>query len=313
MSFQFDFEAAQKLPTNIRFGTSTWTYPGWKNLIYFKEYKSESAFKQKTLAEYAAFPWFRTVGIDSFFYTPPSEKTLRNYAEQVGSNFLWVSKVWERLTIPVFPTHPRYGKLGGKVNPDFLNPEVFIRSVLSPYLAEGIREHTGPFVFQFPTISISHLSAEQFFSKLDVFLGALPKDFRYSLEIRNSEFLGAEYFRILNAHGVTHCFNHWNYMPPLREQMQAAADAGGLSADFYVARILTPKNISYEKAVELFSPYDRLVQPNPEMRKDVLRLIRRAIETKRSAFVIVNNRAEGNAPMTIDAVGKEVVGGLDAD
>jgi len=313
MSFQFDFEAARKLPTNIRFGTSTWTYPGWKGLVYFNDYKSEKAFKLDTLREYSAFPWFRTVGIDSFFYGPPKPQTLVEYAKRVGEDFLWVSKVWERLTIPLFPKHPRYGKFSGLANPDFLNAEVFVKSVLEPYRSAHVLPHTGPFVFQFPHIAKRFMDLGQFLSKLDLFLAALPKEFRYSLEIRNPEYLLAPYFETLNAHGATHCFNHWHLMPPLHEQMKAAAEAGGLQADFYVARILTPKNVSYEQAVKMFEPYDTIKVENPEMRKDVLRLIRRAMETKRSAFVIVNNRAEGNSPMTINAIGKEFVENLEVE
>ncbi len=302
----FDFEAAAKLPRNIRFGTSTWTYPGWKGSIYHREYKSEKEFNHKTLEEYAAFPLFRTVGIDSFFYGPPKVKTLQDYAAQVPPEFLWVSKVWEHLSVLKFPTHPRYGKYAGQENPSFLNAEVFIESVLKPYREAGVEKHTGPFVFQFGTIAKNVLSPAEFFTRLENFLGKLPADFQYAMEIRNPEYLVADYFQTLNKFGATHCFNHWNYMPRLRDQMKAAADAGGLTAPFYAARILTPKGVSYEAAVKLFSPYDSIKQPNPEMRDDVKRLVRRAIETEKSAFVIVNNRAEGYAPGTIDAVGRDI-------
>ncbi len=304
----FDFEAAATLPPEIRFGTSTWTYPGWKGMIYHRAYSSEKKFTSDSLAEYAAFPWFRTVGIDSTFYTPPKRATLEHYASQVGPDFLWVSKVWEHLTAPKFPSHPRYGKFSGLANPRFLDPQTFIEQVLPAYRGSPVQPRTGPFVFQFPAIAKSVMSVEQFFECLDRFLGALPEDFRYATEIRNKEFLTNDYFSILNHHGATHCFNHWSSMPRLLNQMKAAADAGGLTASFYVTRILTPLGVSYEKAVEHFSPYDRMQRPNQEMREDVVRLVKRAIDTKKSAFVIVNNRAEGNAPLTIDAIGRMAVG-----
>ncbi len=305
---EFDFESAALLPKNIYFGTSTWTYPGWKNIIYHREYKSEREFNRRSLEEYAKFPWFRSVGIDSTFYAPPKESLLREYASQLPEDFLWVSKVWERVTVPKYPKHPRYGKSSGLMNEDFLNPMLFIDSVLKPYRDEEVRKHSGPFVFQFGHIQKDLLSADEFFKKLEGFLSAVPKEFQYAIEVRNSEFLNSDYFSVLNTQGATHCFNHWTSMPSLKAQMKAAASAGGLSAPFYVARILTPRGISYEQAVELFAPYDRLQRPNPEMREDVVRLAQRAIETKRSAFVIVNNRAEGHAPMTINDIGRRVVG-----
>ena len=37
----------------------------------------------RMLEEYAAFPLFRTVGIDSSFYAPPTEEILAAYAEHL--------------------------------------------------------------------------------------------------------------------------------------------------------------------------------------------------------------------------------------
>ncbi|MFN8392642.1 MAG: DUF72 domain-containing protein [Bdellovibrionota bacterium] len=309
----FHLDAAQRLPQDIRFGTSTWTYPGWKGTIYHREYKSEKEFKATSLGEYATFPLFRTVGIDSTFYSPPTAKTLESYASMVPESFLWVSKVWERVTIPQYPTHPRYGALSGKVNPDFLNPDCFLSKVLPPYQESVVKSHTGPFVFQFGTIAKQVMAPDEFLKKLDSFFRQLPKDFHYATEIRNPELLENDYFALLNEHGATHCFNHWHYMPPLAEQMKRAAAAGGLQAPFYVARLLTPLGVSYENAVRLFSPYDSMKRPNLAMRKDAVRIVKRAMATKRSAFVIVNNRCEGYAPGTINAIIAEAAEDADDD
>lgn len=294
--------AVEALPPNIRFGGSSWTYPGWKGLIYHREYKNDREFRAKSLEEYAQCPLFRSVGIDSAFYNPPSEELLVRYAGQLPPGFQWVEKVWERITIPKYPTHPRYGEDRGKVNPDFLNPELFIDAVLSPHKLEPVRPHVGPFVFQFPTIRRDIMDGREFIARLGEFLSALPRDFRYATEIRNPEFMAPEYFETLNRHGVTHCFNHWHIMPPLVEQMKRAAMAGGLNADFYVARILTPLGVSYEGAVKLFEPYDRVKKPNEPMRRDVVRLMKRAVERNADAFILVNNRSEGNSPGTISAI-----------
>jgi len=298
--------AVEALPPIIRFGGSSWTYPGWKGLIYHQAYKNEREFRAKSLEEYARCPLFRSVGIDSAFYNPPSEELLIRYAGQLPPGFMWVEKVWERLTIPRYPTHPRYGEERGKVNPDFLNAELFIDAVLKPHRLETVRPHVGPFVFQFPTVRRDGMGSDEFITRLGEFLRALPRDFRYATEMRNPEFLGPTYFRVLNESGVTHCFNHWHIMPPLVEQMKRAALAGGLVADFYVARILTPLGVSYEGAVKLFEPYDRVKKLNEDMRRDVVRLINRAIERNVDAFIIINNRAEGNSPGTIAAIAEMV-------
>jgi uncharacterized protein YecE (DUF72 family) len=300
----FDAEAAAKLPALIRFGTSTWTYPGWKGLVYQNKYKNEKEFKSRCLEEYGKVPWFRSVGIDNTFYTPPSLKQLQSYAQSLPENFKWISKVWERITIPRYPKHARYGKYAGQQNPDFLNANLFSGEVLERFSAPEILKRTGPFVFQFQTMSESLLKDVNFLKTLREFLLKLPKQFRYATEIRNPALLIPEYFEILNEAGATHCFNHWHLMPPLHVQMKRAAEAGGLTAPFYVSRILTPLGVSYENAVKMFEPYNSLKKPLPEMRRDIVRLAKRALERENETFIIVNNRSEGNAPMTIDALGR---------
>jgi hypothetical protein len=54
--------------------------------------------------------------------------------------------------------------------------------------------------------------------------------------------------------------------------------------------------------VDAFAPYDRIQDPNPKLRRDVARLIRQAAELRIPAYVLVNNRAEGSAPLTIAAI-----------
>ncbi len=307
----YHISAAQFLPAPILFGTSSWTYPGWKGTVYTGKYRSDKEFTSTSFAEYLRFPWFRTVGIDSSFYGPPKKDALLRYASQAPPDFRWVSKVWEQITIPAYARHKRYGAQAGKDNPDFLNAELFSNQIASLFEDSAIKPHTGPFVFQFQRMAgVYGREPGRFFEKLNYFLGALPKTFLYATEIRNREFLVPAYFDVLNRHGVTHCFNHWSFMPPLKEQMECAARAGGLHAPFYVARILTPLGVQYEAAVKLFSPYDEIKRPNPAMRIDVVRLAKRALERNVPAFILVNNRSEGHAPKTIADIGKMIIDSL---
>ena len=301
-------EIAKKLPPEVLFGTSSWNYPGWQGQIYTKTYKSDAAFKAESLEEYAQYPWFRTVGLDASFYGPPSPKTLARMSEQLPGDFPVVSKVWEDLTVYEFPAHKRYGKKAGSLNPRFLDPAVFTDMVLPPYRSAKFEKHMGPFVFQFGALPDTVIEKRDvLLGQMDSFLAALPKDFRYAFEVRNPELLQADYFSMLNANGATHCFNHWTGMPPIRNQMESSAAAGGLTAPFYVCRILTPRGVSYEQAVRRFSPYSKLVAPIPEMRHDAILLGKRAVKRKVPAFILVNNRVEGNAPQTISAIGTGIV------
>lgn len=308
-SYDFDVDSAVALPHQVRLGTSSWTYPSWRGVIYREKY-SEKEFNVASLKEYAQNPLFRTVGIDSSFYKPLSQIRLLDYTALLPQGFTWIEKIWERLTIPTFPSHPHYGNLGGKANPDFLSVEILESHILEAHRHEVIRRHAGPFVFQFPAVSEQQLTRSQFFFSLDTFVKRLPKDFTYATEVRNPEYLVKDYFDILNGAGVTHCFNHWNSMPRLRDQMRAAAQAGGLEAPFYVARLLTPLGMSYAAAEKLMDPYLRIVRPNEDLLADVERLAKRAIERNVTAYVVVNNKAEGNSPMTLDRIARRVTRSL---
>ncbi|MEP6474001.1 MAG: DUF72 domain-containing protein, partial [Gemmatimonadota bacterium] len=89
---------AARIPPGIRFGTSSWTYPGWQGLVYQQKYPKTGA-AARMLEEYARYPLFRTVGIDSSFYSPPTSKTLAEYSAHLPAGFPCVSKVWDRITV----------------------------------------------------------------------------------------------------------------------------------------------------------------------------------------------------------------------
>jgi uncharacterized protein YecE (DUF72 family) len=126
------------IPANVRFGTSSWNYPGWKGLVYSRDYPATGA-SAAMLSEYARFPLFSTVGIDSSFYGPLTEKSLRAYAEVLPPGFPCVSKVWDRLTVHTF-AEAREKTKAGQRNPDFLNVELFLTYVWGP-LSEHFAEH----------------------------------------------------------------------------------------------------------------------------------------------------------------------------
>lgn len=44
----------------------------------------------------------------------------------------------------------------------------------------------------------------------------------------------------------------------------------------------------------------------PKMRQDTITLVKQAVAEQRQTYVLVNNRAEGNAPMTIQALSDQL-------
>src|SRR5882762_8225625 len=289
-----------RIPSNIKFGTSTWTYDGWRGDVYHREYRGPQPAKR--LEEYARYPLFRTVGIDSAFYEPPSEAVLAAYASALPPGFPCVSKVWDRITAKRLGQDAPQPGLAGMRNPDFLNAALFKDSVIGPY-SRVFRDHAGCFVFEFQAMRGKDLPDPlQWADQLDDFLKELPRDFRYGVELRNPELMTGVHGEVLKRHGVAHVFNSWTEMPPIGEQIELGWT---FSADFTVARALLKPGRRYSDAVKQFQTYDRVQEPLPSLRKDLVRLVSEAHRRRVEAFILANNRAEGNAPGTIRAVARQ--------
>jgi uncharacterized protein YecE (DUF72 family) len=286
----------------VYIGGSSWKYEGWIGQVYTRaNYRSRGRFSRQLFAatclrEYAqTFP--TVCGDFAFYQFPPAEFWAKLFG-LAPAGFRFAFKAPEQITCKVFPSHLRYGPQAGKENESFLDAamlrEMFLRP-LSPY-----HEKTALLIFEFGSFArraIEDLGT--FLERLDPFLGALPPQFRYAVEVRNPEFLRPDYFACLRAHGVAHVYNAWSRMPELRQQIAIPESA---TADFLVCRALLRHGRPYEEAVAMFSPYNEIRDPNPAARDSLRMLIRKARDQRQMAFLFVNNRLEGNAPLTIMAL-----------
>ncbi len=283
-------------------GTSSWKYSGWLGQVYEPaRYRSggrfsRKKFEQQCLAEYATV--FPTVCGDFGFYQFPSAVVWEHTFAQVPDGFRFSLKVPEEVTAQRFGNLPRYGRRAGAENPDFMNADLLRDKLLARL--EPYRENLGPLIFEFGTIHEEPMSQPaQFAARLDEMLSDLPTErYRFAVEVRNRAFLGPEsdYLAVLRRHHVAHCLNSWTRMPSISEQMQVP---DVLTADHVVARFLLRPGRSYQQAVEMFSPYERVQDTCPEGRQALRGLVQRCLAEQRALFAFVNNRLEGNAPETI--------------
>jgi hypothetical protein len=88
-------------------------------------------------------------------------------------------------------------------------------------------------------------------------------------------------------------------MPSLAEQHKLMET---FTAPFTVLRLLAPLKMSYESAKKRAEPYNKIVEELPKLRTDTVELVKKAVAENRRAYVLVNNRAEGNAPLTVEAL-----------
>jgi uncharacterized protein YecE (DUF72 family) len=285
----------------IFLGGSSWKYEGWMGQIYTPQRYytrgrfSRKKFEEQCLSEYAET--FPIVCGDFSFYQFPSPEFWSRMFTSAG-NLKFGLKVPEEVTIKSFPTHPRYGPKAGLDNPTFLDADFFdlgFAQLLLPY-----KDQISVLIFEFGTFpKKAYGDPQEFFRDLDAFLAKLRPDFRYGVEVRNPEFLVPEYFAVLRNRNVAHVFNAWTRMPAISRQM-ALPDS--FTADFVVARALLREGRPYEAAVEKFSPYATVQDENPEVRASLKELIERARRRRENAYLFVNNRLEGNSPMTIMSI-----------
>jgi uncharacterized protein YecE (DUF72 family) len=287
---------------NIYVGGSSWKYEGWLGQIYSRERYlsrgkfSRKAFEQECLREYAET--FPIVCGDFAFYQFPTEDFWRKLFAKTPEGFRFAFKVPEQITCKVFPTHLRYGPQAGRENESFLDADMLQEMFLRPLLP--FRDKTALLIFEFGAFGRRAFEElEAFLERLGPFLAALPPEFRYAVEVRNPELLEHDYFACLREHRVAHVYNAWSKMPELQQQM---AIPESVTADFLVCRALLRRGRVYEDAVASFAPYTEVKDPNPEARESMRALIAQSKEERRGLFLFVNNRLEGNAPMTILSV-----------
>ena len=180
----------------------------------------------------------------------------------------------------------------------------FIRAAPGRVGKREVARHFGPFVFELTPMPKGALDDVMLAERVDAFLAALPTGFRWAFELRNAELMTPRWHDVLRAHGAAHVFTYWTAMPSIRVQH---ARHGRLSSRFVVARLMLPPFMRYEDKKAEFSPFDRLVAPQPDMRDDVLEILRAAEEADcEDAFILANNKAEGSSPLTVKALAERV-------
>jgi uncharacterized protein YecE (DUF72 family) len=291
----------------LYFGTSSWKYEGWLGSIYRPERYdrrgrfSRTRFEAGCLAEYAET--FPVVCGDFAFYQFPRPEFWERLFQSTPPTLLFAFKVPEEITVARWPGHARYGERAGMANAGFLDVDLFqnrFARPLGPYAGR-----VATLIFEFGTFSRAIFATpDEFLGRLEPFLASLPSGFRYGVEIRNPEYLGPGYFALLARQGVAHVLNAWTRMPALGTQMEMP---GAFTTDFTVVRALLTQGRTYEQAVRSFEPYRLVQEPNHPARDALRQIAERSRRWKRPAFLFVNNRLEGHAPSTIEAVVEKLV------
>jgi uncharacterized protein YecE (DUF72 family) len=282
---------AARLPRELRLGTSSWSFPGWRGLVYDGP-ASERALAGDGLAAYAAHPLLRAVGLDRSYYRPLTSDQLRAYASDVPDDFRFVVKADRLLTSPLDPDVPGVRTRNGR----FLDATYATEEVVRP-LVEGLGAKAGVLLFQFSPMPASMVGGRPaFLERLRRFLEALPKGVTYAVELRTPSFLTEQYVALMEGVGAAHCYNVHPGMSPLSKQLD-------LVQPFYqpvlLIRWMLGAGLEYDAARRRYEPFDRLVDEDPATRDLIARTALDGLLGEREVVVIANNKAEGSAPLSV--------------
>lgn len=294
-------ELADALPAHLRLGTSSWSYPGWAGLVWDGEY-SETRLSRYGLTAYAQHPLFRTVSLDRGFYRPLTAEQFGTYADQVDDEFRFVVKAPSLITDALLR-----GKTGRgiKTNPSFLDVEQTLSLFIEPVL-QGLGAKLGALVFQISPLPISWLGhMNRLLEQLHALLGAIPNlktiapDAAIAVEVRDREWLTPQFIQTLRDTGATYCMGLHAKMPSIAEQLPIlrALWPGPLVCRWN----LNPLHgaYGYESAQRQYEPYDRMLDPDPDTRAVLARVIAGTVGAGQNAYVTLSNKAEGSSPLSV--------------
>lgn len=155
-------------------GTSGWFYGHWSGSFY-----PEGLTKDKLLGFYGKY--FDTVELNNTFYHLPKKSTVKAWEKKTAKKFLFSVKASR------FITHIKRLKVDKK------SIKLFFDRI------KGLKKKTGPVLFQLPP------SMKKDVKRLDKFLSALPKRYKYVMEFRHKSWLADDVYDVLRKYKTAFC------------------------------------------------------------------------------------------------------------
>ena len=272
----------------VHFSLSPWNSPAWIGLLYGRLYGNAAEFAAHAPEEYARC--LGTGWVEIGPYRLPAVPELLQLSSSMPPGFGVLAVVSHESMMYRFPYgHPDAARRGER-NPRFLDPAL-VCGIVAPLL-RVLDRHLRVVVLQpgriYPT---EEYPFAEFLGRLACLLDALPRAYRYAVELATPEYLRPEYFACLQDHGAAHVLNQNDGMPPLLEQVQRP---DVLTTDIVVLR--TPQDGAPLAARRHRGGMDA------EMRLGILETVRRCIDGKKMLYIDLGDRPEGSAPLTLLAL-----------
>jgi uncharacterized protein YecE (DUF72 family) len=267
----------------IRFGTSSFSSRDWVGNFY-----PEGTAPRDFLTHYAGT--FDTVEVDATYYAIPTRQTVSGWVEKTPAGFLISAK---------FPRSIVHG--GRQSTPD---PEV----VLQPHATYAERDRFltamshlgqrgGPLILQFPYFAKRVFPTQKaFLERLDRFLGDLPPDFRYGVEVRNRTWLGTDLTDLCRRHRAILVLVDQAWMPHADE---LAAKLDPITTDLAYVRLLGDRR----EIEAITTTWDREVIDRPDRLSRWADFLVGLLDREIRTLVYINNHYAGHAPTTARRLG----------
>lgn len=302
-------EIAAALPPLLRMGASTWSYPGWEDLVWDGAYDA-SVLAKNGLTAYAQHPLLRTVCIDRSFWRPLTVSQYALYAAQLPTDFRCVVKCPSVVTDAQVRAEDGRGR---EANPAFLDPLLAQTAFVQPTL-EGLGDKLGVLVFQLSPLPWDWLNRPSaLFARLAALLTAVRAQLAQhpevivAVEVRDPQLLVPAFADMLRATGATFCLGLHGKMPAIADQLPLlrALWPGPLVCRWNLNRSFGP--YGYEDAQKAHAPFSEIRSPDPHTRALLARTIAGITGAGQRAYVTVSNDAEGCAPRSIALLAEAVL------
>jgi uncharacterized protein YecE (DUF72 family) len=242
---------------SILIGTQGWNYAAWVGPLYPPGTKAS-----EFLPTYARA--FRGVEVDSTFYAVPDARAVRAWTERTPADFTFALKMPKEIT------HERR----------LLDADDLVREFLDR--ARELGPKLGPILMQMgPDFAPDELPA------VEHFVGNLPRDLRFALELRQSRWMRSDVLpnllEVLARHGVALALSDGRWIP--RPTMLALAERP--TADFLYVRWMGPDRE--------ITDYSRVQFDRSEEIHAWAEVLKRVAHTK-EIYGFFNNHFAGHSP-----------------
>jgi uncharacterized protein YecE (DUF72 family) len=274
-----DQSASQAGASAVRFGCSSFSSDDWVGPFYPAGTRPADYLRHYSTQ-------FDTVEIDATYYAIPRASVVDGWFDKTPEGFLIAAK------FPRSMVHAGKGAIpdGSKVlvpEETYHERDEFLR------VMSRLGERLGPLVLQFPYFSKKVFPSEnQFIDRLDTFLGDLPGEFNYAVEVRNRQWFTPELAYLLRSHNVALVLVDQAWMPHADEVLDRFDPVTG---SFCYIRLLGDR-----KEIEAITDTwgEEVIDRRERLRRWAI-VLNRMVERQVPTLVYVNNHYAGHAPATV--------------